>query len=72
MKPVYLFLLLAGALLATAPARAQTSGSDSLRAKLALVFAPLDKSQVPTGYLFEAGPRLLDVRCYGRPPPTPT
>ena len=59
-----LLLLLAGGLLCPAPARAQMSGSDSLQAKLSSIFAPLDKSQIPTGYLYEAGVRVLDMRHY--------
>lgn len=62
MKNCYLFLLLLLGL--TAPAHAQLSGSDSLQAKLTAIFANVDKSQVPTGYLYEAGVRLLDLHFY--------
>ena len=61
MKTFTLGLLALAALLA-APAHAQTSGGDSLRQQLSAVFAGLDKSQVPTGYLAEAGIRLLELR----------
>ena len=40
MKKLYPFFFLACALLLAAPARAQMSGSDSLQAKLASIFAP--------------------------------
>ena len=55
----YLYLLLLSALL-SAPfaSQAQMSGSDSLRLQLNTIFAPLDKSQVPTAYLEEYGVRL--------------
>lgn len=56
--------MLACELLGTAPARAQMSGSGSLWAKLTSIFANLDKSQIPTGNLFEAAPKILDLRRY--------
>ena len=46
-----------------ASAQAQ-NGVDSLRTRIAQVYAPLDKSQVPTGYLYEAGVRLLEPGYY--------
>ncbi|MGY3088136.1 hypothetical protein ACVWYF_001169 [Hymenobacter sp. UYAg731] len=64
MKKIYLLLLIACGLLGANPARAQLSGSDSLQLKLAAIFANVDKSQVPTGYLYEAGAHLLDMRSY--------
>ncbi len=65
MKHAYFLALLAlGLLAAPAAAQAQLSGGDSLRQQLATLFAPLDKSQVPTGYLYEAGIRLLEPRFY--------
>lgn len=63
MRKIYLLFLMA-ALLGGFPARAQLSGSDSLQAKLTSVFANMDKSQVPSGYLYEAGVRLLEPRFY--------
>ena len=58
-----LLLLLAGWLL---PARviAQPTGTDSLSQKLTSIFANVDKSQVPTGYLYEAGIRFLEPGYY--------
>jgi hypothetical protein len=63
MKNLYRYLLLLLGLVTT-PARAQLSGSDSLQAKLSSIFANIDKSQVPTGYLYEAVVRLLEPRFY--------
>ncbi len=63
MRKIYLLLLLA-VLSGGFPARAQLSGSDSLQAKLTSIFANVDKSQVPSGYLYEAGVRLLEPRFY--------
>ena len=48
--------------LRTLPAVAQTP--DSLSQKLRSVFANLDKSQVPTGYLYESGVRFLRPFAY--------
>ena len=42
--------------------RAHAQTPDSLSQKLTSIFAPLDKSQVPTGYLYEAGVRFLEPR----------
>lgn len=64
MKKLYLLFLIACALLAPVPVRAQMSGSDSLQAKLVSIFSPLDKSQIPTGYLAEAGVRLFNMGRY--------
>lgn len=47
-----LFTCLLGWLLLASPALAQTT--DPVRQKLDNIFAPLDKSQVPTGRLLEA------------------
>lgn len=58
---LFLFLVL-GAWLRPASARAQSP--DSLSQKLASIFANLDKRQVPTGYLYEAGVRFLEPRYY--------
>lgn len=61
----YLYLLLVSALLsAPLTSHAQLSGSDSLRQRLNAIFAPLDKSQVPTRYLQEYGVRLLSLRPF--------
>ena len=46
------------------PAAALAQQPDSLSQKLALIFANVDKSQVPTGYLYEAGVRLLEHGYY--------
>jgi hypothetical protein len=51
MKHILLFLLLL--LAGLRAAQAQPTGSDSLSRKLTAVFAHLDKSQVPTGYLYD-------------------
>ena len=57
IKYLYRFLsLLTGLVLSLTTAHAQLSGSDSLQAKLTDVFGQLDKSQIPTGYLFEVAP----------------
>ncbi len=67
MKKLYFVLLLAACgLLGARPARAQEplSGSDSLRRKLTSIFANVDKSQVFTGYLAEATPRLISLSPY--------
>jgi hypothetical protein len=64
MKKLYLLFLIACALLAAVPVRAQMNGSDSLQAKLTSIFSPLDKSQIPTGYLSEAGVRLFNMGRY--------
>lgn len=64
MKKFYLFLVLACGLLNPARAQEPLSGSDSLSRKLTAIFANVDKSQVPTGYLYEAGVRLLEPRFY--------
>ena len=53
MNKRYLLLLLAALLSAPLASRAQLSGADSLRQRLNALFAPLDKSQVPTAYLQE-------------------
>lgn len=58
---VFLFLVLLGGLRPTLT-RAQTP--DSLSQKLTSIFANVDKSQVPTGYLYEAGVRFLEPRYY--------
>ncbi|WP_375416206.1 T9SS type A sorting domain-containing protein [uncultured Hymenobacter sp.] len=66
MKKLYFLLLVACGLLGARPAQAQEplSGSDSLRRKLTSIFANIDKSQVPTGYLYEATPRLISLLPY--------
>jgi hypothetical protein len=63
MRHLYALLFLLSALL---PSRshAQLSGADSLRQRLNTIFAPLDKSQVPTAYLAEYGVRLLPLRLF--------
>ncbi|WP_161787188.1 hypothetical protein [Hymenobacter sp. IS2118] len=53
MKKIYFLLLIACGLFGATPVQAQLSGSDSLRLKLTSIFANIDKSQVPTGYLSE-------------------
>ncbi len=58
MRHVYRLFLLATLLLPLS-LRAQTS--DPLRQKLDLVFANLDKTQVPTGYLAEYATPLLPL-----------
>lgn len=42
----------------------QAQSLDSAAQKLASIFANVDKSQVPTGYLYEAGLRFLEPRTY--------
>ncbi|RZK98099.1 MAG: hypothetical protein EOO62_26985, partial [Hymenobacter sp.] len=59
-KLYFLFLLLSAPLVS----QAQLSGADSLRQRLNTIFAHLDKSQVPTGYLEEYGVRLLPLANY--------
>lgn len=63
MKQIY-FLLLSLAGLWARPCQAQTQSIDSVAQKLTSVFANVDKSQVPTGYLYEAGMRFLELRNY--------
>lgn len=60
MKQLYVLLALCWASLLARPAQAQAP--DSLSQKLSSIFAHVDKSQVPTGYLYEAGVRLLEPR----------
>ncbi|WP_201977505.1 T9SS type A sorting domain-containing protein [Hymenobacter rubidus] len=43
---------------------AQTAPPDAARQQLDQIFAPLDKTQVPSGYLDEYGERLLGLRAY--------
>ena len=64
MKHLSFFLVLLCLALRPGAASAQVVGPDSLSRQLARVFAPLDKSQVPTGYLYEAGIRFLEPRYY--------
>ena len=61
MKYLLLFSLLLSGLCPTLT-RAQTP--DSLSQKLTSIFANIDKRQVPTGYLYEAGVRFLEPRYY--------
>jgi hypothetical protein len=63
MKNLYFLLLLLGGLYAH-PCQAQTQSIDSVAQKLSSVFANVDKSQVPTQYLYEAGLRFLDLNNY--------
>jgi len=63
MKKYYLLATLCG-LLGLLPAHAQSPGADSLRQKLDVIFANINKSQVPTGYLYEYGVRLLPFRYF--------
>ena len=56
------FTLLLAILLLAGPALAQTS--DPVRTKLDLIFANLDASQVPTGYLAEYATPLLPLDTY--------
>lgn len=60
MKNFFTYLL--GWLLLASPALAQTT--DPVRQKLDAVFANVDKSQVPTGYLYEAAVRFLRPGAY--------
>lgn len=46
------------------PTRTQAQTTDSLGQKLASIFANIDKSQVPTGRLYEAGVRFIEPRYY--------
>lgn len=62
MKQLVLLLALLTACLRPAATHAQAP--DSLSQKLTSIFAHLDKSQVPTGRLYEAGVRFLDARPY--------
>lgn len=64
MRHFYAFLFLLSALLVPGRGHAQFSGTDSLRQRLNFLFAPLDKSQVPTQYLEEYGVRLLPLRFF--------
>lgn len=66
MKQLSLFSLLLLLAFGLRPlgAHAQASGTDSLSQKLTSVFANVDKSQVPTGYLYEAGVRFIEPRFY--------
>lgn len=64
MKKLYLLFFVACTFFGAVPARAQLSGSDSLQLKLTSIFAHVDKSQIPTGYLYEAGVRLLNMGRY--------
>ena len=65
MKHLSLFcLLLLAVWLRPLAARAQPNGPDSLSQKLTSIFAHIDKTQVPTGYLYEAGIRFLEPRYY--------
>ncbi|RZK28859.1 MAG: hypothetical protein EOO63_10320 [Hymenobacter sp.] len=63
-KPYFLLLLFAALFSAPLVSQAQLSGADSLRLRLNAIFQPLDKSQVPTGYLEEYGVRLLPLANY--------
>jgi len=58
----YVLLLLLG--LALRPTGAQAQTTDSLSQKLTSIFANIDKSQVPTRYLYEAGVRFLPLSYY--------
>ena len=58
------FPLLLAALLGAGPALAQTAAPDPVRAKLDLIFANLDKSQVPTGRLLEYAVPLAPVAAF--------
>ena len=64
MKQLSFLLLLLSLSLRSTSVQAQSSASDSLGQKLASIFANVDKSQVPTGYLYEAGVRYLEPRYY--------
>jgi hypothetical protein len=64
MKKCYLLACVAACCWGAAPARAQSPGADSLTQKLSAIFAHVDKSQVPTGYLEEAGVRLVPLRHF--------
>lgn len=66
----YVFLLLLG--LALRPTGAQAQTTDSLSQKLTSIFANVDKSQVPTRYLYEAGVRFCRSPTTTAPFPTPT
>jgi pimeloyl-ACP methyl ester carboxylesterase len=50
------------------PAAAAPPPTDSLRLRLEQIFAPLDKSQVPTAYLAEFASPLLEPRFYNGVP----
>ncbi len=63
MKHVSLLLLLA-LLSGLRPTLTRAQTPDSLGQKLSSIFANIDKSQVPTGYLYEAGVRFLEPRYY--------
>lgn len=58
----HLFTLLLAALLLAGPAHAQTT--DPVRQKLDLIFANIDKSQVPTGRLAEAAVPLAPLQNF--------
>ena len=58
------FPLLLAVLLGAGPALAQTAAPDPVRAKLDLIFANLDKSQVPTGRLLEYAVPLAPVAAF--------
>ena len=60
MKHIFFFFFLLSVWLR--PAQAQTT--DSLSQKLTSIFANVDKSQVPTGYLYEAGVRFVEPRFF--------
>ncbi|MGI4870137.1 MAG: hypothetical protein ACRYFX_03045 [Janthinobacterium lividum] len=64
MRHFSLLLLLSALLAAPLASQAQLSGSDSLRQRLNFLFAPLNKSQVPTAYLEEYGVRLLPLHNF--------
>lgn len=58
MKKLYLLLLLT----VVGLARLHAQSNDPTRATLNNIFAPLDKAQVPTGFLAEYGLPLATVR----------
>ncbi len=58
---LFLLVLLACGLL---PLGSRAQAPDSLSQKLRSIFANIDKSQVPTGYLYEAGVRFLSPFVY--------
>lgn len=64
MKHVSLFLFVTLLVCALRPIGSQAQATDSLSFKLRSIFANLDKSQVPSGYLYEAGVRFLRPGAY--------
>ena len=63
MKHFY-FLLALLWLASTGHSVAQTQPSDSARQYLANLFAPLNKSQLPTPYLEDYGYRFMPLRLF--------